>query len=370
MGNTYRMVQLPRKDTWDGSAVVYAGTRRAGTARVVRRNAKNGELQGLSRRWRAARAHRHRRPRRIRAALPALFAFGIRPGAASPRRPRPRRGCRPGDIRVHLAGRSHLQTRTRTRRALALRGRPERDHRPQPRAQRARRRGARRGNARGRAGRPRGGVVDAVARPPRARRAHRAGARGDRARLLERPVTERSGGFARNPARYGKNTDAKSSPAAACSRYSRESSNESWRFRRIHRRRASIPPSMQRLRRGGPRASARRRPAAQSSPRRSLTLGVRRDRRRGGPVSFEHEPQSAVSQRSCSPRPSLLPPSAATWSATAAARPRSRPSASSQCRGKTPSRPSRSARTTATATGRSSCLSTVSRSWAGSSTTS
>ena len=67
----------------------------------------------------------------------ALRALGLRARPAAARRPRARRGRRAGDVRIDLALGEHLQARARPRRAVALRRRAQRDHRPQPRTHRA-----------------------------------------------------------------------------------------------------------------------------------------------------------------------------------------------------------------------------------------
>ena len=72
----------------------------------------------------------------------------VRARAAPARRPRPSRGRGAGDLRVDLARGPQLPARAWPRRAVALRRRAQRDHRPQPSAQRAACGGARRGLAR------------------------------------------------------------------------------------------------------------------------------------------------------------------------------------------------------------------------------
>ena len=85
-------------------------------------------------RRRADPPHRRRRPRCVRGALPSLRSTCVRPGAPKARRPRPRRGRGSGDVRLDLAGGPQLPARARPRRPLALRGRAQRDRRPQPSA--------------------------------------------------------------------------------------------------------------------------------------------------------------------------------------------------------------------------------------------
>ena len=125
-----------------------------------------------------ARARRRGRPRRVRRPLPPLRASGARARAAPARRPRTRRGRRPGGVRVDLAIRAQLPPRARAGRAVALRRRAQRDRRPRPRAGRAARRAAptRRRTTRARPSRPSSRWV--------AWRVHRA--------LEELPETERT----------------------------------------------------------------------------------------------------------------------------------------------------------------------------------
>ena len=73
----------------------------------------------------------------VRGALPPLCALGFRARAAPPGRPRPRRGRCPGDVRLDLARRPHVQARARPGSAVALRRRAQRDRRPRPDAARA-----------------------------------------------------------------------------------------------------------------------------------------------------------------------------------------------------------------------------------------
>ena len=92
---------------------------------------------GLPHRRRAARAHRRRRPSRVRGALPPLRALGARHRAAADGRPWPRRGRDPGHVRERLAIGVALRPGPRPacvvavhRRAQRDRGRPAPDARP------------------------------------------------------------------------------------------------------------------------------------------------------------------------------------------------------------------------------------------------
>ena len=87
-----------------------------------------------------------RRPRRVRRAARTLRARGARARAATARRPRTRGGRDAGRLRRHLALGADVRPGARARRAVALRGGAERDHRRPPANARAG------GGARGRPG--------------------------------------------------------------------------------------------------------------------------------------------------------------------------------------------------------------------------
>ena len=110
-------------------------------------------------------------------------------------------------VAIWRSARTYKPDRGR-RRAVALRRRPQRDHRRAPPHARARRRARGRSRTRARSGRRGRGVVDRVARTPRARDPARARAARDRPRVLERPVPERDRRTPWYPSRHGEDAYA------------------------------------------------------------------------------------------------------------------------------------------------------------------
>ena len=166
-----------------------------------------------------------------------------------------------------------VQAGARRRRALALRGRAQRDRRPQPRRTRAAGRGAR---------------APSLEPTPAERaetsyvswRVHRAleglpaeRARRDRARLLRRALAERGRRLPRHPARHGQDADTRRASAGSptCSKESCDDARAGLRRARRRRRagRGARAPAAR-------RTSCSSRPGRRRSSRRSWTRAVAR----------------------------------------------------------------------------------------------